>query len=77
MTINLTAQANICFGTDFNAQEHKMHTANFLLEGRQQIFNGTLIDEASRVMMRQNDPELNANVFCALEATPAEVSQTV
>lgn len=51
-----TAQARIYFGTGFNTQEHKTHTSSFLIEGLQQIFDGTLIDEASWVVTRNSRP---------------------
>lgn len=51
--IDMTAQGRIC--SSFNHHEHKKHTAQFMLEGMRQIFNDTLIDEASRLLMRPND----------------------
>lgn len=58
MVVNLTAQARIHYGTGFNTQEHKKHIARYVLDGLQQIFNGTLVNEESRVQMCMNDSEL-------------------
>lgn len=53
MIINITAQARTYFSTRFNPREHKQSTADFVLEGLHQISDGTLIDEASRVVLCQ------------------------
>lgn len=72
MVINLTAQARTFVGTGFYPQAHKKHTTNLLLEGLQQTFDDTLIDEALRVVMHQNNLELKATVFHSCEDTPVE-----
>mmetsp|Transcript_23897 Transcript_23897/g.45413 ORF Transcript_23897/g.45413 Transcript_23897/m.45413 type:complete len:118 (+) Transcript_23897:121-474(+) len=72
MVINMTAQACMYFGTSINPHEQKKRAASFLLEGRQQIFDGTLINEASGVVMRPNDPELKTTIVHPREATPAK-----
>lgn len=71
MVINLTAQAHIYFDTGFNPPEQKGHTANFLLEGLQQVFDGTLIDVASWAVMRPDDLKLKTTVFHPCEVAPA------
>lgn len=69
MAITMIAQARIYSGSGFNHTEHKKHPAVFLMEGLYQIFCGTLIDKASRVVMRPNDHEILPTVF-----HPCEIS---
>lgn len=72
MVINLTAQARTYFNISFKPPEHKNNTASFSLEVLQQIFDGTRVDEVSRVVMRPNYPELKTMVFHLREITLAD-----
>lgn len=49
-----------------------MHTASFLLERLYHIFDGALIDEASRAATGSNDHVLKTTVFHSLELTSTE-----
>lgn len=58
--MNLTAQAQICFGTEFHPPQYTKNVANFLRDGLRQILDSILIHDVSRVVMRNNDPELES-----------------
>lgn len=68
--INVTAQARICFGSGFDHHGQTKHTTSFLLEGQRPIFDVELVDEASIVVMRPNDPQLKTTRFHLREVTP-------